>query len=95
MTYLGPNAVKAVFNAVEAAEAAKRNQRLADAVREMQEIDAAAERVLCGSDWDAERLRRYRAMGYSVRRLAELSGHSRHIVRVGIADTAVVFRRAK
>ena len=37
------------------------------------------------SAWDAERLHRYRSMGYSVKRHSELSRHSPDMVELGIA----------
>lgn len=83
MTILGPETLEAI-------EAHKRlsveRSRLASLKRQQQEwierqaqfqqLEIEAERT----HWDADRLMRYRSMGYSIHRLAELSGDSTLVV---------------
>lgn len=94
MTILGPETLKAVRDNQQQRRLDERNRRLAEIHAKHQEWverqariraqDGALARSLRKSAWDAQRLHRYRSMGYSVRRLAALSGHPQYLVELGI-----------
>ena len=86
MTILGPETLKAVRDY-------ERQQRMAETAAkhagwlkrqaQFRAQDSTKVRAL-RRPWDAQRLHRYRLMGYSVRRLAALSGHPQYLVELGI-----------
>lgn len=67
------------------ADIALQHQQWIERQAKFQQLELEAERTV----WGAERIKRYRSMGYSVQRLAKLSGHTVRTVEV------VVFGRGK
>lgn len=66
------------------ADIATQHQQWIERQARFQQLEMEAERTV----WSAERLKRYRSMGYSARRLSELSGHA----TLAVVDTVMAMR---